>query len=203
MLARQLPEFADIKPTALADPTSTPKLARLSLLQTRSTLGTAPAKPDAGRDADAAVSPETSTADTPSSPPAQTASNDAFALLEEVKRFIPLLMKENDELRASLDAHNRKAQADVRLLQDQANEWQSVADELTAEVTSLGATVLDLRGRLERAESAAAGEREVATKASQQAAEAECLSKLFEDTVISSFGIGTMFQNARARISGK
>ncbi len=49
-------------------------------------------------------------------------------------------------------------------------------------------------------ESIVAIEKELASKAGQDAAEAECLSKLFEDTVIRSFGVGTMFQDALARI---
>ena len=173
-----------------------PNISKVSLLRARS-----PASPLApSREVPRDPAPSAAGAEAATSPSDKPGHAAAFGLLEDVKRFIPLLLKENEELRAGLERREERSRQEIEALQDQTREWQSVADELTAEVTTLEAAVLDLKRQLRAAEAEVARERELASKAGQEAAEAECLSKLFEDTVISSFGIGTMFQEAVERI---
>lgn len=171
---------------------SSANVLKVSLLRAR-----APVAPP--RDVRAAsAAPDGASATT--SPAERTGHAAAFGLLEDVKRFIPLLLKENEDLRAGMAHLEDRSRREIETLQAQTREWQSVADELTAEVTTLEANILDLQRQLRSAEAEAAKERDFASKAGQEAAEAECLSRLFEDTVISSFGIGTMFQEAVGRI---
>ena len=148
----------------------------------------------------ASAAPDGASAGAAPSAAERTGHAAAFGLLEDVKRFIPLLLKENEDLRAGMARLEDRSRREVETLQGQTREWQSVADELTAEVTTLEATILDLQRQLRSAEAEAAQERDLASKAGQEAAEAECLTRLFEDTVIASFGIGTMFQEAVVRI---
>lgn len=124
----------------------------------------------------------------------------AFDILEDVKNFIPNVMRENDRLRHSIVAIQSQAEKEILAAETMAQDWKSLAESFKAQITTLEAMVLDLRSKLQTTEFAAAADREIASKSMQDAAEAECLSKLFEDKVISSFGIGTMFQDALARI---
>ncbi|RYB03273.1 hypothetical protein [Lichenibacterium ramalinae] len=124
----------------------------------------------------------------------------AFDILEDVKNFIPNVMRENDRLRHSIVAIQSQAEKDILTAETMAHDWKSLAESFKSQITTLEAMVLDLRSKLQTTEFAAAADREIASKSMQDAAEAECLSKLFEDKVISSFGIGTMFQDALARI---
>lgn len=133
-------------------------------------------------------------------PRAKGGHHKAFRLLEEVKAFIPQILQENDLLRHSLVDVRSQAEHEIESAEAQAWEWKTSAELLKDQVASLEAMVLELRSKLDMSESIVAIEKELASKAGQDAAEAECLSKLFEDTVIRSFGVGTMFQDALARI---
>ena len=175
---------------------SSPNVLKVSLLRAR-----APAPPLAQpHDVSPAAAPAAASVGATIPPAERTGHAAAFGLLEEVKRFIPLLVKENEDLRTGMARLEDRTRQEIARLQDQTREWQAVADELTGEVTTLESVILDLKTQLRAAEADVARQRDLASKAGQEAAEAECLSKLFEDTVISSFGIGTMFQDAVERI---
>ncbi|MGI4765768.1 MAG: hypothetical protein ACRYGP_12035, partial [Janthinobacterium lividum] len=124
----------------------------------------------------------------------------AFRLLEDVKAFIPQILNDNDLLRQSLVELRLQAEHGIESAEAQAREWKTSAELLKDQVTCLEATILDLKSQLHRSESIVAIEKELSSRSGQEAAEAECLSKLFEDTVIRSFGIGSLFQDALARI---
>ena len=198
MHAIQHPITKETSGGASQDVPSNPNILKVSLLRARTPVS--PLVPPRDVSRDAAVAPAAASADAPTSPSDKPGHAAAFGLLEDVKRFIPLLLKENEALRTGMARLEERSRQEIETLQDQTREWQSVADELTAEVTTLEAAILDLKRQLRAAEADIAKERELASKAGQEAAEAECLSKLFEDTVISSFGIGTMFQEAVERI---
>ena len=123
----------------------------------------------------------------------------AFSLLEDVKEFIPKLLKENDLLKQNIFEIKCQAEAEIDAAESQSGEWKLSIEVLKKQIESLEATNLDLRVRLQRSEAVVAIEKELASKVGQDAAEAECLAKLFEDTVIQSFGVGSMFQDALAK----
>ena len=125
----------------------------------------------------------------------------AFRLLETVRDFIPQIVRENDLLRQNIYELKSQAEAEIEAAERQMREWKTSADALQTRVDTLESVVLDLRSKLQRAESVAAIEKELSSKASREMAEAECLAKLFEDTVIASFGVGTMFEDALTRIA--
>ncbi len=135
----------------------------------------------------------------PSDEPARPA---AFRLLDDVKRFIPQILQDNDLLRRNLLDLKSQAEVEIEAAEQQAQEWKASAETLKGQVAAFETMVLELRAKLLRAEAALAVEKELSSKAGQDAAEAECLSKLFEDTVIQSFGVGTTFQDALARLEG-
>ena len=134
------------------------------------------------------------------SPTINHEQHKAFRLLEDVKSFIPLVLRENELLKQNLIVLKAQAEGQIEAAEAKTQEWKYAADALKGQVDILESTVLDLRVKLQRAESILIVEKELSSKAGQEAAEAECLAKLFEDTVIQSFGIGTMFQDALARI---
>ena len=125
---------------------------------------------------------------------------DAFRLLDDVRRFIPQILQDNDLLRHNLLALKSEAEAEIEASEQGAREWKAAAETLKGQVAALETMVLELRAKLQRSEAALAMEKELSSKADKDAAEAECLSKLFEDTVIQSFGVGTTFQDALARL---
>lgn len=125
---------------------------------------------------------------------------DAFRLLDDVKRFIPQILQDNDLLRQNLVELKSQAEAEIEAAEQGARDWKASAEILKGQVAALETMVLDLRAKLTRSETTLAVEKELSSKAGQDAAEAECLSKLFEDTVIESFGVGTTFQDALARL---
>lgn len=176
-----------------------PNVLKVSLLRARSPASPLAQPREAARPAGDGA-PAAAGAGAAAAPAEKPGHAAAFGLLEDVKRFIPLLVKENEELRTGMARLEERTRQEIASLQDQTREWQAVADELTGEVTTLEAVILDLKAQLRAAEADVARQRDLASKAGQEAAEAECLSKLFEDTVISSFGIGTMFQDAIVRI---
>lgn len=133
-------------------------------------------------------------------PASKTEQQKAFRLLEDVKDFIPKILQENELLRQNLLALKSQAEAEIESADARSREWEEANRSMKLQVETLEAMVFDLRGKLQRAEGAAAIEKELSSKISQEAAEAECIAKLFEDTVIQSFGAGSMFQNALARI---
>ena len=124
----------------------------------------------------------------------------AFRLLDDVKAFIPRIIRENDHLRQNILAIKSQAEMEIEAAESRSQEWQSSAEALKGQVEILEAMVLDLKSQLVRSESIVAIEKELSSKAEKEAAEAECLAKLFEDTVTQSFGIGTMFQDALRRL---
>ncbi len=174
-----------------------PKDSRFVLLRTR------PTSMMSSQMITAASSPLESADDPQSGSPTLVSKGDhhkAFRLLEDVKEFIPQILGENELLRTNLLELKSQAEVEIEAAEQRTNEWKISAETYKETIDTLELMILDLRSKLQRAESVVAIERELSSKAGQEAAEAECIAKLFEDTVIQSFGIGTMFQNAISRI---
>ncbi len=173
------------------------KDSRFVLLRTR------PTSPISSQVITAASSPLESVDDLQSDSPTLVLKGDhhkAFRLLEDVKEFIPQILGENELLRTNLLELKSQAEIEIEAADQRTREWKISAETYKETIDTLEVMILDLRSKLQRAESVVAIERELSSKAGQEAAEAECIAKLFEDTVIQSFGIGTMFQNAISRI---
>ena len=124
----------------------------------------------------------------------------AFRLLDDVKTLIPKMLAENDSLKRNLTKLKSEAEMEIEATEARLQNAENANGILRSQVETLEAMVLDLRGKLQKSEGLVAIEKELSSKVGQEAAEAECLAKLFEDTVISSFGNGTMFQDALTRI---
>jgi hypothetical protein len=121
----------------------------------------------------------TAPAAVPSEPP-QRQSDVAFSLLEQAAAALPALL---DRCRA--------LEADLVVAGSQTREWQQKAAATALKVESLEKTLDAMRQRAEAAEQQAAAVTELAAKSQHQAAEAECLSSLFHDKVVTAFGIGS------------
>ncbi len=126
--------------------------------------------------------------------------NVALKLLDEVSSVVPVLVQENQALRLKLTIAKERAAIDIESARELACEWRKTAEEMELRANALEAQLKEFQERAERAEQAANADRELALKSTQDAAEAECLSSLFEDKVLSSFGIGSLFQTAMDKI---
>ena len=124
----------------------------------------------------------------------------AFRLPEDVKVLIPKILAEKELLKLNLVELKSQAEAQIEATEERSQASEAANGALRSKIETLEAMVLDLRAKLQKSEGLIAVEKELSSKVSQEAAEAECLAKLFEDTVISSFGVGTMFQDALTRI---
>ncbi len=119
---------------------------------------------------------------------ARKESEAAFELLNEVAKAFPVLMERCEKLDAALSETKDLARVEIEASNDVAREWQQIAGALKLQVDGLEKGLKAMKQRAEAAEQQAASLRETADKSQHAAAEAECLSSLFQEKVISSFG---------------
>ena len=124
----------------------------------------------------------------------------AIHLIDEVSSIIPILVEENETLRTVLKRDRDRLEADVERATLVACEWRKSAESAKLQVENLERKLAELTERLERSETRLQSEKELASKSARDAAEAECLSSLFEEKLLSSFGAGSLFQATLNRI---
>ena len=88
-------------------------------------------------------------------------------------------------------ATKEQARLDVESAQDVAREWQEVATTLKGQITQADRALSVMRQRAEAAEHELALTQAVVDQSQKAAAEAECLTSLFQEKVIASFGVGS------------
>ena len=124
----------------------------------------------------------------------------AINLIDEVSSIIPMLVEENETLRTVLKRDRERLEADVERATLVACEWRKSAEAAKQQVEALSRNLLEVTERLERSEAKLQSEKELSSKSARDAAEAECLSSLFEEKLLSSFGAGSAFQATLDRI---
>ena len=124
----------------------------------------------------------------------------AINLIDEVSSIIPVLVDENETLRAALKRDREKLEADVERATLVACEWRKSAENAKAQIETLERKLAETAERLDRSEARLVSEKELASRSARDAAEAECLSSLFEEKLLSSFGTGSLFQQTLDRI---
>lgn len=139
----------------------------------------------------------------PTVQPLRVPSDTAIDLLGEVAAALTTLMARCKTLESALAAAKDEARAEIETAQDVAREWQEVAATLKAKVDDADRTLSAMRARAEAAERELALTQADADRSQKAAAEAECLSSLFQETVIASFGVGSaghsILENVRNR----
>lgn len=118
-------------------------------------------------------------------------SDTALQLLGEVANALATLMSRCQDLEHAMAATKEQARLDVDSAQDVAREWQEVATTLKKQIDQGDKTLSAMRQRAEAAEHELALTQAVVDQSQKAAAEAECLSSLFQEKVIASFGIGS------------
>ncbi len=134
-------------------------------------------------------------------PPAQAAreaapkpsgpANVALELVNEVATALPTLMRRCQSLEKALSTTKEQARRDVETASAKAAEWQQKVGTLRTRVEQLESELAVLRQRAEAAEREVASIRATAEKSQRAAAEAECLASLFQEKVLTAFGVGT------------
>lgn len=127
----------------------------------------------------------------PPSPSPRVKSDTALDLLGEVAAALAALMNRCQTLEEGIAATKEQARLDVEAAQDVAREWQEVATTLKGQITGADRALSSMRQRAEAAEHELALTQAVVDQSQKAAAEAECLTSLFQDKVIASFGIGS------------
>lgn len=127
----------------------------------------------------------------------------ALGLLSEVSSALPALMQRCRTLETELATSQEQAGVELRALKEVAREWQRVANVLKAQVEQLQQDATGLRARAEAAEQETATVKGSVDKMQHAAAEAECLTLLFQNKVIAAFGAGSeshaILQSVRSR----
>lgn len=120
----------------------------------------------------------------------------ALDLIDEVSAFLPELMDRNDKLQRSIEELKQKHEAEMESATLLVCEWRRSAEMAKLKSDHLEKRLQETTERMERAEANLASQTELTVQAGREAAEAECLSSLFEDKVLRSFGAGSLFQEA-------
>ncbi len=204
---------------SLAQKTERPPMAKLEVLAPSTTSGAAAALAplkattpiDFRQIARRTTAPLTSLAPAtparaPEAPPVgRPASDVALDLLSEVSTALPALMGRCQSLEETIATTQEQARADLEAANDVAREWQQIAHTLKVQVEELEKEVAAGKRRAEAAEQESVSIRSVAERSQKAAAEAECLSSLFQEKVIASFGVGSaghsILESVRARAS--
>ena len=136
-------------------------------------------------------------------PAAGVTPQQALDLLCEASTALPALMARCHGLEAALADSKEKGRVDLEAANEVAREWQGVAERLRTQLEAVEKNAAALRSRAETAEADLTAVRADADRAHQTAAEAECLSSLFQEKVIAAFGIGspghTILESVRNR----
>lgn len=127
----------------------------------------------------------------PPAPAARVKSDTALDLLGEVSSALTALMSRCQALEDGMAATKEQARLDVDSAQDVAREWQEVATTLKGQITQADRALSVMRQRAEAAEHELALTQAVVDQSQKAAAEAECLTSLFQEKVIASFGVGS------------
>ena len=136
-------------------------------------------------------------------PSVRQASEVALDLLGEVSKALPFLMARCQQLEVDLIAAQETARADVETANEVAREWQQIAGALKLQVDGLEKGLKVMKQRAEAAEERVAALREETDRSQHAAAEAECLSSLFQEKVISSFGSNSLMHPILEAFRGK
>lgn len=119
------------------------------------------------------------------------ASNRAFELLSQASTALPALMARCQQLETEIAVVRDKAQKEVESTQNLVRWWQGVAEEVKGQNEILQRDLEAMTRRAEAAETDTETAQDFAEKTRQQVAEAECLTALFQEHVMSALGEGT------------
>ena len=120
-----------------------------------------------------------------------TPPRTALELLAEVSEALPAVLARCRALEAALATSRETGRAELEAANEVIREWQGIAETTRAQLEAADDNATALRHRAEAAEATLEVVRGDVDRAQQAAAEAECLSSLFEEKVMAAFGVGT------------
>ena len=139
-----------------------------------------------------ALAPTAVPAPAPAAPVPRPYTDTAFELLGEVSKAFPALVQRCTQLEADLAETRDMARAEIETAGEVAREWQQIATALKMQVEGLETGFAAMKQRAEAAEQTALALRQDVEQSQHAAAEAECLSSLFQEKVIASFGVDSL-----------
>lgn len=115
----------------------------------------------------------------------------ALELLGEVSTALSVLMSRCRQLENALETTRERARIDLEAAAEALRGSLETSERLSEDLAATQAANAELRARAEAMEERASATLALADQSQHAAAEAECLTALFQERVISAFGVGS------------